>query len=211
VGFDVKYNFLKSFSLYGQYVIDEFNLAEFKKDGWFGKKNAGQIGLKYIDVLGLEQLDLQVEYNYARPYTFSHYGSESNGVHAGMPLGHQLGANFREGLIKINYQPLPKLQLQGTFVSYIKGYDSDTTNYGGDIQKNNRVGRPYDYGNFIGQGLEKVATIGEVRGSFMLAHNLFLDLSYLQRRVKSNDSPIENEKLFKFGVRLNFGQESYLF
>ncbi|SOE22487.1 hypothetical protein SAMN06298216_2917 [Spirosomataceae bacterium TFI 002] len=211
VGFDFKYNFLRSFSLYGQYTIDEFNSAEFKKDGWWGKKNAGQVGLKYIDVLGIKQLDFQVEYNYARPYTFTHYSSVSNGVHAGMPLGHQLGANFREGLFRFNYQPTSKLQLQGTYISYIKGFDSDSTNYGGDIQKNNRKGRPSDYGNYIGQGVERIVNLGELRGSYMLRHNLFLDLTYLKRNVQESGATIENENLFKFGVRFNFGQEPYLF
>lgn len=211
VGLDFKFNFLKSFSLYGQYIIDEFNTVEFKKDGWWGKKNAGQLGLKYIDVLGIKQLDLTAEYNYARPYTFSHYSTSSNGVHAGMPLGHQLGANFREGILRLNYQPIPQLQLQGTYVAYIKGFDSDSINYGGNIQLNNRIGRPDDYGNFIGQGIKNTVQLGQASASYMVRHNLFLDLSYMIRNVQIPELATKSETLLSFGVRLNFGREPYLF
>jgi hypothetical protein len=48
--------------------ISEFNFNErFSGKGWWGNKEAYQLGIKYIDVLNINNLDLQLEYNQASP------------------------------------------------------------------------------------------------------------------------------------------------
>lgn len=211
VGVDFKWNVFKTASIYGQFVLDEFKLSEWQEDGWWGEKHAGQLGIKYIDALGIKQLDLQAEVNYSRPYTFSHYSSSSNAVHYNIPTGHPLGANFSELLLRARYQPFAKLSLVGTYMTYQKGFDADSTNYGGNILRNNRFDRPDDYGNFTGQGANRVVQMGDIRLSYMLRHNLFLDLNYLHRRSRSEELGDETEDTFRFGVRLNFGREDNFF
>ncbi len=210
VGADFKLNIAKSISLYGQYVLDEFNQKENKKDGWWGKKNAGQLGFKIIDVAGIKQLDWQVEYNYARPYIYSHYTTHSNYVNYNIPLAHPLGANFKEMISEFRYQAIKRLFLKGTYMYYMKGLDTDNVNYGGNILLNNREGRPSDYGNFIGQGSENKVHFVNLTASYMLMHNMFLDLGYTWR-MSNFESVNSTNKLFSFGIRWNAPGKSYMF
>lgn len=211
LGLDFRYSFLPGFLAYGQFILDEFNGRQFKEDNWWGRKYAGQIGLKVVDLFKVKQLDVQGEINFARPYTFTHYSSGSNGVHYGMPLGHPLGANFREFIGRVHYQPVPRLLAEFTYMHYLKGLDKDGLNYGGDIQKNNRLGRPLDYGVVIGQGLESTVNLSQIELSYMLKHNLFLTGSFLYRNNLIESGEVKNEMVFRAGVRLNFGREEHLF
>lgn len=132
VGADFKFNFLRHFSLYGQLVLDEFNFKHFKKKGWWATKYATQIGLRYIDALGIKNLDLQTEYNIARPYTYSHNSSYSNYVHYNLPLAHPLGSNFREFLLIARYQPMKRLMLNCNMMIAQHGEDYNSFNWGGE-------------------------------------------------------------------------------
>jgi hypothetical protein len=78
-GIDFKANVAKKFQFYNQIVIDEFVLEEVKKNsGWWANKWAIQLGAKYIDAFNIKNLDLQVEHNRVRPFTYSHRDSVAN-------------------------------------------------------------------------------------------------------------------------------------
>ena len=211
-GADFKLNIKRHLSLYGQMVLDEFNLKKFKEDNWWATKYAYQIGGRYIDMFGIKNLDFQAEYNSARPYTYTHNSSYSNYVHYNLPLAHPLGANFKETLIVLRYQPFSRLFLNFTAMQAQHGEDFDNLNWGGDILRNYLTLRPSDYGNLIGQG--RTAKIRNLNFgvSYMLRHNLFFDLK-LQNRYLNYSGEIEgsNSNVFSFGVRWNAAQKSYLF
>lgn len=210
VGVDMKFNFFKTASLYGQFVLDEFNLTENKKKGWWAKKYAAQLGLRYIDVLTIKNLDLQIEGNLARPYTFSHLATVSNSVNYNVPVAHPLGANFAEFISILRYQPFGKLNLRVTYMNAVKGMDgADGFNWGGDIKKPNGENRPKDYENFIGQGYRNNIQLLDVNASFMLVHNLFIDASYLSRT--SSLSTKGTESLLKAGIRWNIADNYQFF
>lgn len=211
VGADFKYNFKRHFSLYGQLVLDEFNLAHFKKNKWWATKYSTQIGGRYIDMLGIKNLDFQVEYNVVRPYTYSHFSSYSNYVNYNLPLAHPLGSNFRETLLVLRYQPIRKLYLNLTNMSAKHGEDFDNLNWGGNILRNYMIGRPREYGNEIGQG--RLATIHHVSfgASYMLKHNLFIDFKFQNRTIRYSDEvDATKSKIFSFGIRLNSAQRQLL-
>lgn len=212
VGLDFKYNFLRRFSLYGQLVLDEFNFKHFKRKGWWATKYATQIGLRYINALGIKNLDLQTEYNLARPYTYSHNSSYSNFVHYNIPLAHPLGSNFREFLFIARYQPLKRLTLNYNFMMAQHGEDYNFINWGGNIQRNYNLLRPYDYNNFIGQGNEANIQHIEIGASYMLGHNLFIDAGFQNRKV---DYPETSENttsnIYSLGIRWNIGKKQLFF
>jgi len=136
LGLDAKWNFLGHFSLYGQFVFDELKVEEFfKNPGWWGNKFSYQLGLKYIDVLNVSNLDLQLEYNWARPYTYTHSTIYSNYANYRQPVAHPLGANFREFIAVARYQPWPRLSLTAKLFAANYGLDSADTNYGKEILK----------------------------------------------------------------------------
>lgn len=209
VGADFKLNLFKSVSTYGQFFLDEYNSEEFKKKGWWSKKYAWQLGGKYVDIFKIKNLDLQIEVNRARPFMYSHFTTYSNYVNYNLPIAHPLGANFKEMLFVLRYQPVPIVFITLTKMRARKGEDINTINFGGNIKLDNKIGRLSDYDNFLGQGFKNTINSFEFLTSIMLKHNFFLDFSFQQR----NDSfvVLQNEKIIKLGIRWNFFRNSLLF
>ena len=213
LGLDYKANFLKRFSLYGQFVLDEYRFDEiFGGNGWWGNKIATQIGLKYIDVAGITNLDAQIEYNAARPYTYSHNTSEGNYTHYNQPLAHPLGANFREVLGRLSYKPHKDLNLSYMLMYARQGMDRDTTySWGGDIFVNNEK-RPSDTGNEMLQGVKSNTLLSEFNLTFMWKHNFSFDATYVFRRQTGLLSELNaTEHYVGLGMRLNIARKQMLF
>lgn len=208
VGADFKLNAFKSLSFYGQYFLDEYNTREFKKEGWWAKKYSWQLGAKYIDVLTIKNLDFQYEHNRARPFMYSHFTTYTNYVNYSTPLAHPLGANFKESILNLKYQPFPKLFLSATAMYALRGEDKDSLNYGSNLLLSNRDRRVSDYNNNLGQGLKNQIKHYEVVLSFMPYHNLFLDLAYQQRKDVFQLKP---EKIFYMAIRLNMVRRNMIF
>jgi hypothetical protein len=204
VGIDWKWNFFKHFQFYGQFILDEFKLDELQaRTGWWANKHGTQAGVKYIDVFGLKNIDIQAEYNSVRPYTYSHFRSGGNWAHYGQPLAHPFGANFREFIVRLHAQPLPRLQIIATAIMAEKGEDFflKGDNYGGNILRNYSQ-RVQDYGNTTLQGKLVKTAIAELFTSYMITHNLSADLR-LYYRKKSSDNLYPNTTWVSGGVRWN--------
>ncbi|NBB17993.1 hypothetical protein GVN20_01375 [Runella sp. CRIBMP] len=213
LGVDFRWNFLKHFGFYSQFMLDEFKTSEyFGKNGSWGKKYAFQAGLKYVDALGIKNLDLQAEYNVARPFTYSHKNGFNNYVHYDQSLAHPLGANFWEVVGLLRYQPTRRLTVYGTFTYSKRGVDSDSWNYGGNIYRPYDDFRARDVGNFIGQGTPVNTTFADMRMSYMLKHNFFIDGRLM---VRQQESPLESQNLSTtsatFGIRLNIPYRQQVF
>ena len=111
LGANGKWNFLNHFSIYGQFVLDEFLFAHLKaRDQWWANKYAIQLGTKYIDVANIKGLDLQIEANRVRPFTYSHTYKRSSYSNFNQSLAHPLGSNFNE-IIGIVRKPSDVLHL----------------------------------------------------------------------------------------------------
>jgi hypothetical protein len=211
VGIDFRLNLFDYLGFYGQFILDEFNNTENKTQGWHGQKNALQLGMKYIDVFKLNNVDFQFEFNQVRPYTFSHYTTYTNAVNYNTPVGHPLGANFREFISILRYQPFPKVFLKATYMYNIKGFDGPSENWGGDIMKSYRIDRVRDTGNRIAQGIPGVTHLLRLDASYLLYQNMFVDLRYQNRNHSLDNSPHSRSNLLTIGIRWNINQESYLF
>lgn len=193
LGMDYKLNFLKHFSFYGQIILDEFLLKEVKAgEGWWANKQALQVGLKYMNVAGIRNLDMQGEVNIIRPYMYAHSDKYTSYAHYNQPLAHPMGANLYEVIGITRYQPLKRLNLTGQFI-YIKfGADTNTTdtspggNKGGNVMKSYLpVAQNNTYGNSIGQGIETNTLYLSLTASYQLRHNLFIDLIQVIRKSDS--------------------------
>ena len=212
VGMDFKWIVARGLSLYGQAVLDELKISELRAgNGWWANKFALQGGLKYIDVAGIDNLDLQLEANLVRPFTFSHSTQYASYSHYRQPIGHPLGANFTELVAIMRYQPLPRLQISATGFFASKGLDGPNENWGGDILKNNQT-RQQEYDNAIGQGVAQRITYGNVLASYQVRHNVFLDFHFLFRQSES-DLPAANVNTTATSVALrwNIASRTYEF
>ncbi len=212
LGLDLKWNFAKGFSFYGQWVIDEFVLENaLERNGWWANKFAYQAGIKAVDVLGISNLDLQTEVNIVRPYTYTHTVGLANFSHFRQPLTHPLGANFYEFIGIMRYQPIPRLNiLAKAFVIQI-GRDEPGINWGSNILKEGRT-RQSVFGNTIAQGVRNDIQMFDITASYQLKHNMFFDLRYILRNSVS-DAPAYNNKtnISSVALRWNIAQRSYDF
>jgi hypothetical protein len=212
LGMDFKWNFIKHFSFYGQIVLDEFVLSNaLEGNGWGGNKFAYQAGLKYVDVLGVNNLDLQVETNIVRPYTYAYSRQYGSYTHYRQALAHPMGANFYEFVGVVRYQPLPKLNLVGKSFFIRTGRDDETTNWGGNLMRLNAP-RTNTFGNTIAQGVRNDILLIDFTASYHLKHNLFVDLRYILRDSKSEVAAFNNKtNISSVALRWNIAQRSYDF
>jgi hypothetical protein len=216
VGADFKWLALKDIQLYGQFVLDELRVGELvDNNGWWGNKYGIQLGLNYIDFASIKNLDLQVETNIVRPYTYTHSSDEqlSNFVHYRQPLAHPLGANFMEFLGILRYQPIPRLNITGKLIYAKIGEDSNGRNWGSNLLISNvDVDDTNEYGNTIGQGVETSILFGRFTATYQLYHNLFLDADVIQRNKTSAIVARDlSSTVFSVSMRLNIGQRLYEF
>ncbi|HEX7414305.1 MAG TPA: hypothetical protein VF411_09715, partial [Bacteroidia bacterium] len=208
IGFDVKWNFLRHFSFYSQLFIDEFLFkAIVDRTGWWGNKQAVQAGLKYIDVFGIKNLDMQLEENIVRPYTYTafsiskytDYSNFHNYTNYSQPLADPFGANFYESIGILRYQPFKRLSMVGKVIYTIIGLDPAGKNYGSNIflDYNTRMHfNAQDYGNVIAQGERTTILYADFTLSYQAAHNIFIDLKAIVRR--------ENSALAIYNSKTNF-------
>lgn len=209
IGLNAHWNFLKHFQLYGQLMMDEFVFKELflERRGWWGNKFGFQAGAKYIDAFGVDHLDLQVEHNLARPYTYAHFDSVANYVHYDQPLAHPLGANFRETLFRARYQPAHKWLIETRLIHATQGLDDRNTNWGSNLIRTYNT-REQEYGNEIGQGVPSTTLLFGLDLSYQIRHNLFLEAEYFYRRRDSDRAEFEQQvQYFGGGVRMNIGRQ----
>jgi hypothetical protein len=212
LGGDWKMNFANHFSIYGQFLLDEFNFKHFfKRDGWWANKWALQAGLKYIDIV--PNLDAQFEFNAVRPFTYTHE-ADINYSNYNQPLAHPLGANFYEVILNLHYQPVPKFSVNARYIAAVLGGDTlingTLTNYGGDILRSSGGGTTVtqELNNKLAQGARGNLNYFQLLVSYQAWHNIYFDMDILYRSrstLKSLNNPLQSESSFIFnvGLRMN--------
>jgi len=210
-GLDAKANIAGRFQLYGQLLLDEFKLSEIRAGkGWWANKIGYQLGVKSVD-FPLENLDLQLEFNRVRPFTYSHRDSTANYTHYNQPLAHPLGANFNEIIGLLRYQPAPRWNVQLHLMHYMQGRDSSALSYGSNIFLPNVP--PYrnsEYGFSIGSGERTNVVYGSLLVSYEFRPNLFFEIQATGRREKNSTSSATTSFITS-GVRWNMNRRMFDF
>lgn len=214
-GFDVKANVKKRIQLYGQVLLDELVVSEIRRNrGWWGNKWAAQAGVKYIDAFGIPNLDLQLEANRVRPFTYSHGDSVANYTHYNQPLAHPLGANFQEVIGIARYQPAPRWLIVAKAMAWKQGLNRAGESFGANIFLPNAP--PYrvnDYGFKLGDGTSASTFYASLLLSYELRENLFIDLSAVKRKTDISSTPaVTNDAtIISAGIRLNMHRRVFEF
>ncbi len=208
LGFNIKWIPRLKYQIYGQLMIDELRTDQvFSGRGWWGNKIGYQIGLKKFDLFNISNLDLQLEINSARPYTYAHRDNDvtkrpaTSYSHFNQPLAHPYGANFREMILQLKYQVSNNLTLSGVMLHSNYGTD-DNLNIGRDILKNYES-RISDFGNFTGQGDDNDVNALHLNAAWQLHPNYFIDFTYINRSHKIEDQATINTNYWGFGLRVN--------
>ena len=211
-GIDFKANVRHRFQFYGQFLLDEFILSKIKNDpSFWANKFAIQIGGKYINAFGVKNLDLQMELNRVRPFTYSHNDTINNYAHYNQPLAHPLGANFQECIGIVRYHPLPKWNMYARGIYYFKGLDSGNANFGGNIFKSYLTRLKGD-GFTVGAGDKLTCFNGQINVSYEWKQNLFLETGLQYRSYKLQSEGVQKTTTtFNVGLRLNMYERAYDF
>lgn len=216
LGLDAKANLKGKYQLYGQFILDEFNLTQLRKgSGWWANKVGFQLGAKYIDAFNIPNLDLIVEANRVRPFTYSHRDSVANYTHYNQPLAHPLGANFGEWIGILRYQPTSRLFLEAKGIYYMQGRDTagSIVTFGSNIfLPNVPPYRTREFGYELGGGIRTKTALASLLFSYELRPNFFIELNPVYRRQAATTLEGGRNELMLFGgVRWNMHRRDFLF
>ena len=201
LGFSFKIKLFKKQQLYGQLLLDEFLLKEVKaQKGWWGNKQAFQVGFKSFDLFTIKKLNFQTEFNYVRPYTYAHGSVQQNYGHFNQPLAHPLGANFVESATFLNYR-FKRLFVEAKCVYAVYGADSATTDYGKNIYIS-YTNHPREYGNNITQGFQTNLITTSLRVAYIVDArvNLKLEIGAVYR-IEQSDYTTKKTPYVFIGIR----------
>lgn len=205
IGADGRWDLFKRVQLYGQLMLDEFVFKELvlERRGWWANKFGIQAGIKYMDALGIDHLDLQAELNLVRPYTYTHRDSSASYTHYNQPLAHPLGANFQEVMLRAQYRPLNRLSLDARLFLIAQGEEAPGLNYGANLLLPHTT-RVSDYGVNLLQGVRADTWLAVCDLSYQLRHNLWLEAQILLRdKVSQDETRSQNTRVFNLGIRWN--------
>lgn len=211
LGLTSKYKLNNNINVYGQFLIDEFSVGEIKSGNKSWRNKLGyQVGAKYYNAFGINNLYLQAEYNHVRPYVYSHSEALTNYGHNNQSIGHIWGANFNE-IVAIARYNKNRFFADAKLSAGVRGFDFDKAtnqlNYGSNIYKDYDKDRAKDVGVTVGQGNKANILIADLQAGYLINPNtnlkLFGSLIYRSFNPKENTATIfkDNTSWFSIGLR----------
>lgn len=188
------------FNLYGQILLDEFLLDEFLSDQqWWANKYAVQAGLRYVDAFKIKNLSLLAEYNFIRPFTYTHKTSLESYGHYLQPMAHPMGANIKEMLFQAAYAT-DKWYFELFLQNATYGRDTGQYAYGGNVFRSYED-RNGTYGHSMAQGLRTDLISAGAQASYLIlpVSNLRLEFGVWAR---SQNDAIQTDRSLQFWVGL---------
>lgn len=205
IGLNFAWSPWRKTGVYVQLVLDEFKLDElFSNRGWWANKYGLQAGIKLYDLLW-PHLDLTMETNWVRPFTYSHYDSIANYSHYLYPLAHPLGANFKELVSRWQYVPAARWRLQWDQAWMVQGRNEGQINYGANILWPN-ISRSGEYGHRLGQGNSSTIWWNQLQVDYELFPQCYLFVQGLWRKENTR-----NNIFIQAGISLNLEPRKYIF
>lgn len=156
LGLDASFAIKKNTVIYGQIMLDDFNVSQLKNGkGYFQNKYGIQLGVKTFKPFNLKNAYARLEYNTVRPYTYANKTPAINYTHYGEVLAHPFGANFREILLETNYK-LKRFLFSANIIFANYGADSSNTYWGKNIYKSDYLSHTgiFSFNNKTAQGVK---------------------------------------------------------
>jgi hypothetical protein len=200
LGLSMSYKTRFNHQFYFQLILDEFLLAELKSDNkWWANKYGVQLGVKANDFI-LKNLYVQAEYNFVRPFTYSHKHTAQNYGQMNQALAHPIGANFHELISIITYKKgKHQFSNKTTFASY--GLDTSSINYGQNIF-HSYSDREGEYGHTTQQGLKTNVFNNQLIYEYALFPKINLyGFARYNYRFQINGNGPQNNHSFQIGIK----------
>ncbi|MBK9539963.1 MAG: hypothetical protein IPO12_14645 [Flavobacteriales bacterium] len=172
---------------YGQLVLDEFLLREVRGGtGWFANKQGFQVGWVGYEVFQQRGLDVRAEFNYVRPFMYTHSDTRQNYAHFNQPLAHPYGSNFYEALAMVDWRK-GRWSFREHVAVAVMGVDTGTFSWGSNIYRpeNDRPtrdeeGRLENYNYYLADPVQATLFTNEVRAAYAISERggLRLEAAY---------------------------------
>lgn len=175
MGMDVDFLLIPNVKLYGELFIDDLTTTKLGS-GFFGNKTAFQAGGLWVDAFRLPNLDVRVEYARTRPYVYTHEKAINTYSHFSTGLGHWIGPNSDDLLLRLQYRFSKSLVVAVRFESFRHGANEPGRNVGGDINRPFQGGDP----EFIGtlDGIRERRNDFGFETSYELFRNFYFGLKF---------------------------------
>ncbi len=208
IGLNLKYKITNLLQVYSQIVIDDIDTKNIINSNSINNKTGYQIGMKWFDVFGINNLYLQNEYNKVRPYTYAHIFEDQSYTHFGQSLTHPQNANFHELVTRVNYfYKRFEVMLKTNIVQVGKDTILNETHWGNnlflsDLYAENNIEE--NNHKFL-QGLKSDIFICDLKLSYTVnpKSNLRIYLGYFIRNEKNIINKL-SEGMVYFGIQTNF-------
>lgn len=217
IGINAKAIPVKSVNIYGQFILNEFSASEFfATNGYWANKWGGQLGIRYYDAFSIPNLDLQLEGNAVRPFTYTSnvkMGGQilTNYTHYNQALAHPLGAAFRELVFNLRYQPARRFKIDGRLL-----YIQQTLDNGMALSNGVNILRNYDermanYGfKMVDPDHNRKVALANLNLGYELWMNAYIELGATYRSERSSlvATPFNSLQVYT-GFRMNLKRRDY--
>lgn len=195
--------------VYGQLYVDKTDGLALGSASW-KNQYAAQLGLKYFNVAGIANLDLQAEFNMIRPFTYTaETDSIASYTHYNQPLAHPMGNNYAELIGQLRYQPLPLLTITAKAIVSKRGTDSTAAQQIGNgiySLSANRTGGD-NYPMFT--GLAEKGLFGNLNAAYEIRPNIYFEAGGTYFRKDQEGLNSGNTIYIYGGLRWNISRRAY--
>lgn len=196
---------------YGQVMLDELIWSNVRAgNGWFGNKQSVQLGVVAREAFRVKGLVLRGEWNYVRPFMYTHSDTRQNYAHHGQPLAHPFGSSFSELIAHADrWNGRWHMGLR-TSMAWL---GSDTLeSHGNNIFRPERDRPRNPNGTFVNFGyytgaISSIALFhGEVRGGYLLDPHTGtrLEVSYMFRQRTPELGAATTDHFLRVGLVCHF-------
>ena len=214
LGANIKVSPWKQLHVYGQFVLDDLDIANSRRgEGFYRNKMGWQAGVKWFRVMDIENLVLRMEYNQVKPFTYAHKIPVQNYAHFNQALAHPLGANFREFIGSVSYR-YRRVYGDISLQHAVWGSDSTNSHVGQNIFVSDFEidGFPESFGNFTTQGVPNRLNSMDLRVGYIIAPVSRMSIE-VQARVRGLkiDGVADNTTVLRLSLRTNVFSRYYDF
>jgi hypothetical protein len=181
---------------YSQLVIDDFDIDSIKhySKGAMINKDGIQAGIKWNNLFGVNKLRFQYEFNWVRPYTYSHETTLQNYGNYNQPLADPMGANFYENIAFLSYRT-GRFFFEAKLNYAVYGADYNGIDFGGNIYENYTSPNVIPTGISTTQGLFTTLIYKEFRMDYLVnpSYNMNIEVGVsLRSQVSSQATATTN-------------------
>jgi hypothetical protein len=167
-----------------------------------------------FDAFKVKGLFTRLEFNYVRPFTYTHSDTHQNYSHFGEPLAHPYGSNFQELIAQVEYRKnrwIGRLHMSTAML----GSDTGLYSSGNNIFRTERERFEVDgvvdaslknYGHYVGDVVPVRIFYCEVGGAWLVDPHtgMSIEASYTFRSRVPEGAENEISHIFRVGISTHF-------